>query len=80
VIPLSKMPPEAEDVLRTIRWWERKTGRGATLLELQCTCKGHPIATKRGLDWLKRRRIVSWTPEGRATRYAEAKTRATEAA
>lgn len=80
MIPYSKMPPEAEDVMRRIRWWSARNPAGPTMLELRCTCLGHKIAIKRGLKWLKDRRLVTWTNEGQATRYAEAKTKARAAA
>lgn len=70
---LSKMPVHAADVMATIRWWQKQTGRGATLLDIQCTNRDGPTAARRGLTWLKRRRLVSWTPEGNVTRYSERK-------
>lgn len=66
----AQMPPEAADVMRTIRYWQRKTGEAPRLRTLRCVCKGHPEATRRGLSWLKQKRLVMWTNEGSGTRYA----------
>lgn len=80
MIPYSKMPPEAADVMKKIRWWMRTDPSGPTLRQLRCTCLGHKIAIERGLAWLKERRLVEWTDEGAATRYAAAKTSSRKAA
>lgn len=72
---LQDMPPEAEDVILTIRWWSRRDPSGPTLRQLRCTCRS-VLSADRGLRWLKARRLVSWTDEGVATRYAEAKVKA----
>lgn len=69
---LDDMPVEAEDVMRRIRWWMRKDPSGPTLRQLRCTCRS-VLSADRGLKWLKRRRLVTWTDEGVATRYAERK-------
>lgn len=80
MIALSKLPPEAADVLRVIRRWQRVGRSGCTRLDLRCVAKGHPEATDRGLDYLKKHRLVEWDDEGRSTRYRVAKTKAKAAA
>jgi hypothetical protein len=71
-VTYAEMPAEAEDVMRTIRWWMKRDPSGPTLRQLRCTCKSY-VSAERGLRLLKARRAVRWTDEGAATRYAARK-------
>lgn len=70
--PLTRI---AVSVLQTIRWYARSAGRGPTFAELRaCRERRQTEAdVRRGLAYLKRRRLVSWTPAGPWTRYDESR-------
>lgn len=65
----AEMPPEAEDVMRTVKRWMKTDPSGPTLRQLRCVCR-NVTSAERGLRFLKRNRLVTWTNDGAATRYA----------
>lgn len=64
------MTRDERDVLKVIEWYQQTARRGPTYREIVHYRPRHTTDVRKGLDRLKRARVVSWRNDGSGTRYS----------